>query len=386
VSTLNKIRKRIGFATGVARRLDPHAIRGHIDNDSDLVVWLHHRLPDSWPKFFAVGDTFVKDAALISALVDAGQRFRIVTGSDIGHVANSKVVYSIAAYNPAGVVNYSASLMMTLRQLEAQGNTLFPSADEAEFWENKVFMHRRFAELGVNDPPTVIVERDTDLAAAIPNSFTWPVLVKEPHSYNGLGLHKIETFDELVALRERFAKQGSFDLLVQQIIDMRQDMRVTVIGGEIVHHYFRISHAQEWMPTTTRRGSTVDFDSFPEQWRGHIIETTRRLGLRSCAYDICWAGDDLSTEPIYLEVSPAYTPNPRPPANFDGPYADFKLKLQGNESFTESYVELLFSQHRLIVDAWGLGRNGAIEPAVVLPDASAKVNRKVGETLRGRSS
>ena len=81
-----------------------------------------------------------------------------------------------------------------------------------------------------------------------------------------------------------------------------------------------------------------------------------KLGMRNGAFDICWDGDDLETEPYFLEVSPAYTPNPPPPPAFvNRPYADFKAQLFGPDSFPGQFADLVFELHRQVVAAWGLG-------------------------------
>jgi len=361
MSLTSKIRKRVALLTETGRRFPLRAVARGRDRDAPVVVWLHHRYPGSWLRYVAEEDSILKDTALLNALTEAGIRFRIASGNSIGDVTNSQVVYSIDVYNPNGVVDYSASLMATLRQLEAQGNTLYPSADEAELWENKAFMHRRFDELGINSPPTVILERDTDLDDALKDLATrsgraveWPVLVKEPHSNNSQGLHKVGDRSELEELRRSLGDRGGHVLLLQRILDMRRDLRVTIIGGEVVHHYWRINLSDEWMPTTTRKGSQADFVTFPEEWRSKIVGTMDRLGLRNGAFDVCWDGDDVASEPYFLEVSPAYTPNPAPSAAFaDRPYADFKSQVRGRDSYTAAFVDLVFELQRKVVAAWG---------------------------------
>ncbi|MFN8051597.1 MAG: hypothetical protein U0Q22_09190 [Acidimicrobiales bacterium] len=363
MSVASKIRKRSALLVEIGRRFPLRGLLRQRDASADLVYWAHHRYPDSWPAYVGSGDGVLKDTALLSALIETGRPFRVVSGVGIGDVTNSTIVYCIDEFNPNRVLDYSSALMATLRQLEAQGNTLFPSADEAEFWENKVFMHRRFDELGIRSPETVVVGRDTELDEALAElerrsgaAFGFPLLVKEPHSNNSQGLHTVADRAELEALRRTFADAGAYEFLVQRILDMRRDLRVTMVGGEIVHHYWRINLSDEWMPTTTRKGSQVDFVTFPEQWRERIVGAMDALGLRNGAFDVCWDADDLDTEPYFLEVSPAYTPNPAPsPAFADRPYSDFKAQLRGPDSYTVGFVELVFDLQRRLVAAWGLG-------------------------------
>lgn len=324
------------------------------DRKAELVVWIHHASPKPWWKYLLRGDFILKDAGLVAALTDAKIPFRVVTGGKVEQLRGETIVYSIFEYNPRSNLDYSAGLVEALRVIEARGNTLYPSADEAEWWENKVFMHRRFDELQVHCPATVLDRVADDLHV---EKFDFPLLVKEPHSQGSAGVHKVDSAEALRRLRAEFRSQGEPEVLIQELLDMRRDLRVTMVGNRIVHHYFRINTTEEWQPTSTRRGSLVDFETFPEQWRDHIVEVFGRLGMRTGAFDICWQGDDLDTEPIFLEVSPAYTPNPPPSAPFsDQPYYAFKKQLTGPDSFGTAFVRTVFEIQRLVVAEWGIAQ------------------------------
>ena len=350
-----KISKRLTLIGHTVRRLPVRRLRRQWNRDADVVFWVHHRYPDSWLSYLTQGDSFLKDVALLRAVLDAGYDVRFRFGTKVDAESDSTIVYSIDAYNPGRLTNYSASLITALRELESQGNRLFPSADEAEYWENKVYMHQRFDELGINCPPTVAIDHDSDLDAVLARApFGFPMLVKEPHSNNSKGIHKIDDRAALESVRSELAARGNHELLLQGLIDMRRDLRVTMIGGEVVHHYWRINESDEWMPTTTRKGSSVDFVTFPEQWRSTIEKAMASLELRNGAFDVCWEGDDLDTEPIFLEVSPSYSPNPTPPASFaNRPYSDFKANLFGADSFPGAFADVVVELHGALVSAWG---------------------------------
>lgn len=359
MSLRSKLAKQAALSGEALRRMPwRQLIAARRRTDAEVVVWLHHQHPDPWWRWLANGDTALKDVALLKAVAATGCSYRVVTGPRIGGVTNSTIVYSINSFNPAGLADHSAGLRATLRALEAQGNTLYPSADEAEFWENKVFMHRRFDELGVRSPRTVAVTPTTDLDAALAAAgLDFPLLVKEPHSCNGRGLHLVDDAAALETVRAELAAEGGHQLLVQELLDMRRDLRVTLVGGRIVHHYWRVNESDEWKPTTTRGGSRADFVTFPEAWRERIEATVQRLGLRNAAFDVCWAGDDLDTEPYFLEVSPGYTPNPPPPPAYaDRPYRDFTQQLTGPDSYARRAADLLEDLHLRVVEAWGLAR------------------------------
>lgn len=358
--------RRVSLLVAVARCLPWRRafVRGPGDpTHPPVLLWVHRRLPGGWLRYLGRGDLVVHDVALMRALADEGVDFRVVVGDRIGPVANRTIVYSIDAFNPARLVDHSAGLQATLRQLEAQGNVVHPAADEAALWENKVAMHAAFERTGLRSPTTVRLDGRTDIDAATAGAgLTYPLLVKEPHSCNARGVHLVRDREALEALRRRLGASGRHELLLQRLVDMRRDLRVTVIGGEVVHHYWRINAADEWRPTTTRHGSTVDFGSFPERWRATFVEATARLGLRQGAFDVCWEGDDTDGEPLFLEVSPAFSPNPPPTPPFVGrPYADFRACHWGPGSFPAAFVDLVRRQHALRLRAWGLAARDSSE-------------------------
>jgi len=118
-------------------------------------------------------------------------------------------------------------------------------------------------------------------------------------------------------------------------------LRVILVGAEVILFYWRINNAKEWRPTSASFGSDVDFVFFPEQWREHIVDTFLKLNLSTGAFDITWHNDDLATEPVYLEVSPVYEPNPK--IELKGkPYASYKKKFSPFNEYYEKYVEVVF--------------------------------------------
>lgn len=356
MNVANKAYKKVALLNECRRRLTLRRVRRHLDPKADLVVWLHHRYPESWLSFTRTGDTFVKDAALLSALCDLDLRFRIVSGAGIGEVVDSRILYSIDAYNPLRAINYSASLTKALHELEEQGNTLHPALDEAMLWENKVHMHQRFDSAGIKQPPTSIVGPTTSIDEVI-DRHRFPLLVKDPHSHGSKGIVKV---DDSAALRRAVAEltaRGRRQTIVQNLLTITSDRRVTIVGDEIVHTLGRIgapSNDGLWRPTVPEHGGTVDFEHFPEQWRSYLVDQHRRLGIVAGAWDVCWEHDDETTEPFTLEVSTSFQANPAPPPGFSGPYKAWRDAIGGSDRWATRNVDLAFEIHRRIVAEWGL--------------------------------
>lgn len=315
----------------------------HYDRRSRNVVWVNPRAPGKG------GFSVVHDLANVAAVARRGIKFRIVTGKYIGRVHNSRILYypSQKFMNPFSLLDYPTFLLGTAHALERQNNVLLPSSDELAYWENKGFMHERFAQLGIDQPKTQIL-RTEDLPAFA--GLSHPFLVKELHSSSSIGLHKIESGDAQVRLARRLLERGQYEIVAQSIVAMTRDLRVTVVGDEIVLAYWRINPSGDWRPTSTSGGSRVLFGDFPDQWRDYFLETTRRLGLTAAAYDVAWEGDDVATRPLILEVSPFFQPNPPLPAELGQlPYRDYKKRIFGRQPYFKTRVDACFRIAELTV-------------------------------------
>lgn len=307
--------------------------------DAEDVVWLR---PGSVPEFLRYlreMHTVIYDLAVISCLIGAGRPFRLRFGLAAGDLRGKKVHFTLSReFNPLGLADYTKYIFDAVGRLERGGNTVFPSRAEALWWENKAYMHERFAALGIRHPETFIVRKGDVLP-----DVKFPVLFKEVHSAGSHGVFKLESAEELASRVGAAYKGGQDVFLLQKLVNMRSDLRVIIIGDRIALHYWRKNVSGEWRPTSTGRGSVVDFGNFPERWRGYILDNFRKLGLRTGAFDITWENDDISSEPFFLEVSPVYQPNPAPPPGCaDIPYSDYKKKIFIRESYFVKYIDTIF--------------------------------------------
>lgn len=313
------------------------------NRDSDILLWI----PSRSVKYFG-SDSFIWDMATIGAFIKEGVPFRVVAGNGIGKYYDKKIFFSINnLYNVYQFNDYTNILLHITSQLEEQGNDVFPKYAETIFWENKAYMHQQFDMAKVHEPVTQIL---TSINELLNSKLKYPFLIKEEHSCASEGLHKITSYADLVNVvcNESFVRQNKH-IIVQELINMRKDLRVILVNGEIVLHYWRINNGKEWKPTSTSYGSSVDFDDFPEQWRAHIINTFQSLNLVTGAFDITWQNDDLSTEPIYLEVSPFYQPNPKMEVK-NKAYAFYKQHFRLFNSWDVKYVDLIFQiKHKQVL-------------------------------------
>lgn len=238
-------------------------------------------------------------------------------------------------------INYPDKLIEYAKQKEDEGNLIYPSSIEVSYLENKKFMHEKFEELGVRTPRTLIYHSVSEID---PSILQFPLLLKGAHSSGSLDVHKINSFNELIS----FLRKSDFIkihecIILQELLPIRSDLRVTFIHDEIVLNYWRINPSKEWKPTSTSHGNNVDFENFPELWREFIVNEFRKLQITMGAFDVAWENDDLSQIPYILEFSPRFTPNPPFKHTLkNNQYGLRKRELFGKDVYYRNQVELIF--------------------------------------------
>jgi hypothetical protein len=317
---------------------------------SENILWVYQLAPGGLHAYF-FDNNFLNDLALVQSFVQCNTNFNLRIGLNIGNTSGKNIFYTISKdFNVFGLPNHSATLIHVVEELEKQNNTLFPSLNELKYWENKSFMHRKFDELNINCPKTWIVSKPEDLFP-LKEQLKFPCLLKECNSSGAAGVFQVKDYASLFELINQKNQEGKYEFLVQLLINMRRDLRVIIVGEEIVLHYWRINESKEWKPTSTGHGSKVDFITFPNQWRKEIVNILKTLEISTGAFDVTWENDDLATEPIILEVSPAYMPNPPVPEKWkDIPYSEFKNKLSIKNSYRNEYINIVFKIKQKVVE------------------------------------
>lgn len=195
----------------------------------------------------------------------------------------------------------------------------FPAFREVSFWENKIFMHSEFDRLNIKTPKSIFnVLKDAnynDLKRQLGSTF----IMKNPRAAGSLGIFKISNENDLNNLKfskniqshERRNNKNEI-VIFQKLINMRKDLRVIIVKDQIVLHYWRINTSDKWHPTSTKHNSLVDYNNFPENHRDIILSTFKKLGITTGGFDICWEDDNIDNDPIFLEISTKYQPNPNP--------------------------------------------------------------------------
>jgi glutathione synthase/RimK-type ligase-like ATP-grasp enzyme len=234
--------------------------------------------------------------------------------------------------------------------LERQGNRLFCSSEEVLYWENKAYMQGKFAEIGVATPETRVLTSRTWEAAGFDIE---PVLIKEEHSAGSFGVHYFARSKDARRFVEHYSFKPTESLLMQEVVrGATRDLRLTMVGGQIIRSasFWRIkavdtsSHHPGWTTTATTYGALVKHADIPESVVTLAENYLHRLGVRTAGIDLMWVDDDVAGEPLILELSPYYQPNPPKPKRYaELSYKQFKRKPYAKDGyFSQQY--LVFSE------------------------------------------
>lgn len=282
--------------------------------------------------------TYVQELAFAHELATHDRSFAVT--DDPSEVFGKRVAWFLPGpFVRPRLWDYSRQAYDFARGLERQGNEVFCSAEETRFWENKAHMHRKFAEAGIPTPPTELVAAHTRDRTELPDG---PALAKLEHSAGSAGIHYLANRDELESFLRSHPFRPDETLIVQKLVaGATRDMRVTMVGEQAVEGatYWRIKSTEalagpRWTPTATKFGTTVRHADIPDSVVPMIARHLRLLGLRTAGVDLIWEDDDLSRDPLVLELSPYYQPNPpKPPRYADWSYRQFKQRSYVREGY-----------------------------------------------------
>ena len=334
MALINKLIKRFFRIYFLFTRVNFFLFFKFYSKNSKNVVWILNHNIKYWGS-----DKCIWDFATISYFIENHVSFKIKFGTDIGKINNSNIFFTLnETYNLFKFNNYNNSLLFIANELEIQNNTLFPKKNELIFWENKIYMHKKFNDLDIKSPKTFIKSIDDKTI-----DLQFPFLLKEPHSCASKGVHLITNQQEyFLLINDIKFKFNNNEFLLQELIPMRKDLRVIIVNNEIVSYYWRINKSDTWKPTSTSYGSDVDFNNFPTIWKDLIFENINKLNLTAGAFDITWYNDDITTEPYFLEVSPVFQPNPKIGYIEDTPYASYKNSIRLYNSWEYNYINIIF--------------------------------------------
>lgn len=201
----------------------------------------------------------------LKALVEAagGSAGQVIPGAVEGTAQDNAALRAIAGGSYSLTVEHEHLDLAQLRELEAAGIRVYPSADSLHFAQNKLAMRARLAELGIEVPLWAEI-RDSESLRKFGESVGWPVVVKTPlGGYDGKGVRLARSTDDVASWLDDLESAGS--------------VRVDGLGG----HGGDALLAEEFVPFTRELTALVARRPSGEIKAWPVVETVQADGVCS---------------------------------------------------------------------------------------------------------
>jgi ribosomal protein S6--L-glutamate ligase len=158
---------------------------------------------------------------------------------------------------------------------------IFPSISSFYIGHDKVEMTRTFQAVCPQNTPVTQILAHTDTAVEqILDAFYFPFVAKEIRNSMGQGVFLIETRKDFLD----YAGNNSV-LYVQEYLDIRRDLRLVLVGNQVVTGYWRQA-APGQFHNNVSRGGAVSFENIPEG-AVHLVESfAGETGIDHAGFDV----------------------------------------------------------------------------------------------------
>ncbi len=320
------------------------------------VVFWPRSLPDLIDYLFR--GYLIQDYVLLKALDESGYKAKVVRWRGLDRIPkNSVVCYSMTKSTTLIKVDsrISQGESLYLELTTKKDFRFFPNPIESRMWENKEFMHKVFEEKNIPTPVTEIVNSVEALSYL---EIKFPVLTKSPNLNQSKGIDVHFNAKSLTNAVERKLLQSKV-VIIQELLDISFDIRVVVISGKVVYHYWRhkVSSLDDdsFSSTSTVNGGLIDIDELPLDIIEESLIAARKLGLSLAAFDVTYVLKKGKKEVVFFEVSPSFILNPIPKLESDRnrPYVRYKAKYwRFNVELINQFIEI----KKIQIKAWNISK------------------------------
>ncbi len=149
------------------------------------------------------------------------------------------------------------------------------------FMGNKILQTQLFQLLGISHPRTRLYYGRNRLQR-ITADFDRPFIAKKPvGSSKGMGVYLIRDETDAMAYLERHRPA-----YIQEYLPLERDLRVIVLGGRVIHAYWRIRRLGEFR-CNVAQGAAISFEGIPEEGIAFAEDVARRCRFDEVGMDIC---------------------------------------------------------------------------------------------------
>jgi len=167
------------------------------------------------------------------------------------------------------------------------GKITFPSYHTYKSAQDKIKQTALFQMLGLPHPRTRVFYGPRQKKRIL-NEFNFPFIAKIPRgSARGIGVFLLQNSGEL---RSYLNRRGP--AYIQEYLPIDRDMRIIVIGRQVVLGFWRIS-GENSFKTNLSQGGEINFDPLPQKALDLALLTAEKCGWDDVGIDIVASGNRL---------------------------------------------------------------------------------------------
>lgn len=158
---------------------------------------------------------------------------------------------------------------------------IFPSISSYQLGYSKVEMTYAFQALcPENMPYTQIMPRTEGAIERVIEDFPFPFVAKETRNARGQGVFLIEN-----ETMWRYYTQHNEMLYVQEYLPIGRDLRVVIVGDEVITAYWRIG-PEGGFHNNVARGGAISFEDIPQEALKLVQRVAAELDINHAGFDV----------------------------------------------------------------------------------------------------
>ncbi|WP_105102261.1 ATP-grasp domain-containing protein [Microbulbifer pacificus] len=163
---------------------------------------------------------------------------------------------------------------------------VFPSEASYRLGHNKIEMTRAFELVAPgNTPSTRILANTPENAEHLWEVMDHPFVAKLPKAARGCGVWLIENREDWRSYLEK-----TDVLYVQELLPIDRDIRIVIVGDQVVTAYWRLQ-AEQGFYNNVSKGGTVDRAPIPQTAIDLALHLARTLDINHAGWDIAMVGE-----------------------------------------------------------------------------------------------
>lgn len=197
--------------------------------------------------------------------------------------------------------------ILLAKYLKNRGIRIFNDPDVIATCDNKAYQYLQLAKHEIPMPRTIVAPKvyptftieKSGYYEGVLKALGLPMIIKEGHGSFGMRVYLIETEDEFY---KKVDSLRGVDYIFQEFIasSRGRDIRVNIVGGEIVASMYR--HSEIDFRANITNGGTAEVVTLTDPQANLAIEAAKAVGAEFAGVDLLFGPND---EPLVCEVNAA---------------------------------------------------------------------------------